>query len=475
MAARRWTGWLPAVMLVGMLAGPARPSPPAAPERPNLLFIYTDDQRWDAIGYRTPHLHTPNLDRLSLEGLRFNQASIVLPVCSPSRAAALTGRYGMANGVTTYRTPIGESEVTFAKHLREAGYLTAMVGKWHVPGRAPTEFEFDEVRDTANTGVVWQPDVMVNGVKRRAPGMGHDYLVDESIAIMRAARDRGVPFGIYLSTQEPHNKTFRGGGEERMDASVRQLYEDHPLSMMPVPPNIHDDLVGKPAYLNGYRGRRKRVGSGPMTPERYWECQYASFTMMTVLDRVLGRLFDALEAMELRGSTYIVFMSDNGLFQGEHGLMSKALHYEESVRVPLFVVGPGIAPGFDDRSLPTNVDIAPTLLDLAGLPVPESMHGTSLRTVLFDRTPLARAFVLLEHPDTNPTLEVRPAYSLRSRRWKHIRTYEDGANRAFTHEELYDLEHDPFEMANLAGRPEHGELLDCLRKELDVQRKRYAR
>jgi arylsulfatase A-like enzyme len=452
------------------------------PEKPNLLFIFTDDQRWDAIGYRNPFVYTPNLDRLSQEGIRFNQATIVLPVCSPSRAATLTGRYGSMNGVTTYSTPLNEPEVTFYKYLSEAGYLTAMVGKWHihvggdmVRGGYMTArefpmpsvfYEFDEVRDLGNTRDFWQPRVINNGVEQKAPGTSLEYVVVETIRIIKESQESGKPFAIYLSTTEPHNKMFTGGGKERLSESTRRYYENYPLTTHPVPQNIYDDLTEKPPYLKNYRGRQQRVGEKPMTPERFFEYQYATFSLVSEIDHKMGQLFDELEKMNLRDNTYIIFMGDNGLFQGEHGLMSKGLHYEESVRVPLFIVGPGIAPGFDDQSLVTNLDIAPTFLDLAGIPVPGNMHGLSLRKTLLEKIPLAGSYAMLEHPDENTTLEVRPAYSLRSPQWKYIQTFENGSDKPFTFEELYNLHDDPFEMKNIAGDRGNKQLIVDLRAEL---------
>lgn len=441
--------------------------------KPNLLLIYTDDERWDAISYVTPSAYTPNLNQLAQQGRRFIQAAAVLPVCSPSRAAVLTGRYGMANGQTAFvSTTMNSDETTVADHLRNAGYLTAQVGKWHIYGREPEDCGFDEVRNTGNTRDFWQPEVISNGVPIRAEGTAHDYVVDETISIVRKAHESEQPFAIYLATLEPHNKMFRGGGSERMSEKTRQHYQLNPLDSLPAPPNIYDNLDNKPPYLKDYRGRINRTGKNglrPMTPQRYQECQYASFTMMTELDDALGKLFHELEHLELLENTYILFMGDNGLFQGEHGLMSKALHYEESVRVPFFAVGPGIIAGEDRQSLVANIDIAPTLLDLAELPIPATMHGTSLKKLLTDGILLDRKYLLLEHPDVNPILETRTAFSLRSLKWKYIRSYENGKEQPYTFEELYSLENDPFEQNNLAGNPEYAAVLHDVRTELEAQ------
>ena len=466
------------IVWVGLLSSVEGMTEEAESTKPNLLFIYTDDQRWDAISYITPHVFTPNLEKLSQQGRRFTQAVVVLPVCSPSRAAALTGRYGMVNGQTTYAdTNLKPSEILYSEYLKEAGYLTAHIGKWHIYGQDP-HGKFDEVRNTENTRYFWQTKVINNGVAQRAPGKTHDYLINETISIIRSATEKKKPFAIYLATTEPHSKMFgdkrnNGGAEKWMSDETRLYYEKNPLSSLPVPPNIYDDLGGKPPYLLGYRGRVQRVGATgrkAMTPERYRESQYMWFILITELDHALGRLIYALEENGLMRNTFIIFMGDNGTFHGEHGFMSKGLHYEESVRVPFFAVGPGIAPGLDEKSLVSNLDIAPTLLDFAGLPIPENMHGASLKPVLLEDKPFEREYVMLEHPDFNPELETRTAYSLRSKKWKYIRTYEDGRDSPHTFEELYDLENDPFEMNNLAADPERGPLLQSLRDRLETNR-----
>lgn len=465
-------------------------------DRPNIILIYTDDQRWDAVGYANPFVHTPNIDRFASGGLRFDQATIVLPVCSPSRAGVLTGRYGSANGVTTYHTPLAEGERTFFRDFTEAGYLTAMVGKWHVvpedapysrfggfmTGKDQSEFppvfyDFEEIRDLGNSRDYWEPLVIRNGKRERLRDTTTiDYVIDETINLIKRAGEEDRPFAIYLSTLEPHNRMWNQG-QEYLSEEVERYYEENPLNQLPTPSNIYDDLDGKPPYLESYRGRVKRVGNRgqkPMTPERFRDSVYKIYALMSEVDLAMARLFELLEKEKLMENTYVVFMGDNGLFEGEHGLMSKGLHYEESVRVPFFVAGPGIRPGVDDQSLPTNIDLAPTLLDFAGLEIPANFHGRSLRPVLEEGEPLDRDFVLLEHPETNTVLEIRPAFSLRSKEWKYIQTYEEGKEAPFTFEELYYLKDDPFEIENLAADPAQADRISLFRGELDRLRKQLA-
>lgn len=440
-------------------------------EKPNLLFIFTDDQRSDAIGYANPIVHTPNLDKLSAEGLRFEDAFITLPVCSSARATALTGRYTKANGVTIYQNPLHASEESFADYLDKAGYLTAMVGKWHVSGRGPKDLGFQQVYQLAGNAPYWNPSYIENGKRRKYAGYSTDFCVDKTIEVMKMAGEGKKPFAIWLCTQAPHHRGKAKGGSW-LSKETEAIYADGRLSMLPVPPNIHDNLRDKPPYMKNYRARRSVMRKGPMTDERYRDNK-DYFGQVTEMDRSLGKLFGALEKMNLRRNTYIFFMSDNGLFLGEFGLMSKALHYEPAIRVPMFVVGPGIRSGWDDENMVTNADIAPTLLDLAGVTIPANMHGKSLKNLLLEGKSLNRSYLLFELPDAyEKLLETRAAYSIRSDRWKYIQTFEDGNDQPYTFEELYDLQEDPYEMNNLAGDLAKQTLISQLRSEMTSERER---
>ncbi len=454
------------LFLSGAAFGMGKPLPE---KKPNLLFIFTDDQRWDMIGYTNPLVHTPNLDRLAEKGMKFEQAFITFPVCTPARATALTGRYGLANGVTDYAGTVHDTERSFADYLGEAGYLTALAGKWHIGGRKPSDFGFDEVYQLGNMASYWQPKVINNGKRGVYDGFSTDYCVESTLKVIDAAQESDKPFCVWLCTQAPHGRSEKHGGYWITD-EVEALYEGDALDAMEVPENIYDDLSGKPEYLKTYRGRRLMMNKGPMTPERYRSI--GLFGLVTQMDRSLGKLFDSLEERGLYENTYVIFMSDNGLFHGEHGFMSKALHYEESIRVPMFAVGPGIERGGNESPV-TNADIAPTLLALAGVPVPGNMHGRSLKGLLLEGKELDREFVFFELPEEISILETKPAFSLRSNRWKYIQTFENGNNEPYTHEELYDLKSDPVEMHNLAAEVEYKALVDRMRKKVAALRQEY--
>lgn len=441
-------------------------------ERKNVIFIYTDDQNHDWIGYANPWIITPNLDRLAEQGMIFDHGVITLPICMPSRAAAVTGRHNLANGVAAPRMPLNDDEVTFARHFNQAGYLTGLIGKWHIPFSTPSSAGFREVhqlstRDGHNTPHYFNPMVIVNGEEKIYEGYEGDFCVDHTLKVIKKAREANQAFALWVCPFTPHgHPAGRWFSDE-----TRQLYRDVDFSDYPEPGNLGAGLDGKPPYLQTFRGRR--LGDERNVGESY--NVRGAFMQITELDRSLGRLFAFLEAEGLMESTYIVYMSDNGVFSGQHGLVSKGLPYEGAIRVPLFVAGPGISGGRQDsRSVVSNVDIAPTLLDLAGLPVPARMHGKSIKPLLKNDIPLGREFVMLELPVENPNFETMPAFALRSADWKFIQTYENGLDEPHTFEELYDLQNDPYELVNIVAKPQHRETVERLRAELGMRRQKFS-
>ena len=446
----------------------------SAIHEPNVIFIFTDDQNHDWIGYRNPLVVTPNLDRIAAKGVIIENAFITLPVCSPSRATALTGRHNLTNGVSGYGTPLTEEEFSFAHFFNQAGYLTAMVGKWHIPGHRAKNLGFEEVRQLGGGAPYWNPPVIENEEERVYKGFSTDYCVEQTMEIISRAERESKPFAIWLCTQAPHGRRAELGGFWISD-EVRDIYAHRDFSKVPLPDNLFDDLSGKPPYLKTYRGKRLGDERNVTNPGRFRN-KSGVFGQITEMDRSLGQLFDFLEESGLNGNTYIVFMSDNGVFSGMHGLTSKGLLYDAVVRVPMFVTGPGIEPGRrDNATLVSNVDIAPTILDLAGIDYPDNMHGLSLKNLLLENEPLEREYLFLELPDENPTLETKPAFALRSLEWKYIRTFEDGRDNPYTFEELYHLKNDPHEVENLAGMPAHQDLVRAFRAELDSKLERVSR
>ena len=429
--------------------------------RPNFLFILTDDQRFDAMGCAGNRLiHTPAIDALAARGVRFDRAFVTLSICSPSRAACLTGRYGSRNGVTDLGQGLAAGESTFARRLKRAGYRTGFVGKWHLRDR-PKDCGFDFATFFEGNGPHTNRRVTTGGRPHVAEGYIEDYSAGRSIEFMRAASDAGEPFVLWHCTQVPH-MTPAFNWDARDETLAR--YDE---GRMPVPASWQDSLAGKPPYLAAARSRTRAVTYGYDRPEgirRHCRRYYAAITDM---DAALGRLLGALDRLQLRDNTYVFFLSDNGWFLGDHGFTSKVLPYEASIRVPMVVAGPGLGPRVDSH-LVLNVDVMPTMLELAGLEAPANLHGRSLMPLLRGEKADWRKSFLYEAPTS--VLGSRPLLAVRTERWKLVRTCDGkelapGPEPAF--EELYDLQADPEEMANLAGQPAHAGTARRLAAELD--------
>ncbi|MHC4997290.1 MAG: sulfatase-like hydrolase/transferase, partial [Planctomycetota bacterium] len=372
MPTRQLTRMVLAAILVASFVTSIR----AAEARPNILFILTDDQRADAFAAGgNNRIHTPNLDRIADRGAVFINAFVTLAICSPSRAACLTGRYGSANGVTSVGSVrLNDDETTFARALGAAGYRTGVTGKWHLK-TTPEECGFEFASTCWSNGTWYDRQFTIGGVKKTMPGFVDDVTADESIRFIRESNVKDQPFVLWMNTQVPHMDHRHTWPAEQ------KLLDRYDVSAMPLPKTWNDDLAGKPEYLKTSRNRTKALEYGyadPQSIRRHARDYYASVQQM---DHAVGRVLDELERLNLSHNTWIIFMGDNGWMLGEHGMTSKVLPYEESMRVPMAITGPGVPPHrFDEIAL--NIDLTATIYELAGLPIPESLHGRSLLPML---------------------------------------------------------------------------------------------
>jgi len=425
--------------------------------RPNFLFILTDDQRHDAMGCAGNRLiRTPTIDALAARGTRFENAFVTLSICSPSRAACLTGRYGSATGVTRVPGTLNADERTVAHFLRDAGYRTGMVGKWHL-GNSPEDCGFDSASYFESNGPYYGRRVVEGGRQATTDAYVEQYNADRAGRFVREAAEAGEPFFLFYCTQVPHmNHEFDWPAR----AETLALYDERE---MPVPETWQDDLEGKPPYLKSGRNRKQALQYGydhEQCIRTHIQKYYAAITEM---DAALAQVFKTLDDVGLHDDTYVFFMGDNGWLMGEHGFTSKVLPYEESMRVPMIVAGPGINATVD-RHLVLNVDLAPTLLELAGLPLPEKMHGTSLVPLLRGSRVEWRSSFLYEAP--TPSLGSWPLVAVRTERWKYIQTFDKDEPTCLAFEELYHLHRDPHEMRNLAGHSRQAKRKAKFQKEL---------
>ena len=425
-----------AALAVATLASVAvRAAAPA--RRPNFIFIYTDDQRWDAMGVvqreqgdraRFPWFKSPNMDRLAAGGVRFRNAFVTLSLCAPSRAAFLTGRYNHENGVANNHTPFPENSVTHASLLRAAGYKTAYIGKWHMGNQRGQRPGFDYSASFVGQGHYIDCPVEINGVSTPTHGWIDDVDTDFAIAFMKENRDR--PFSMVVGFKSPHGP--RGG--ENLPGRLRTKFAGE--TSRPVP-----NLASRAIYRSSEE-TAARAGQGPAANA----AQLDYFRHIAGADENLGRLLDTLDQLGLADDTVVVYSSDNGYYLGEHGLGDKRSLYEESLRIPMLVRYPRLFPqGKTLDEIVLNLDLAPTLLDLAGVPAPREMQGMSWVPLLTGQKPAWRQSFLAEYFYENnfatPTiLGVRTAHA-------KLVTYP--GHPEWT--EVFDLAIDSYELKNLAG------------------------
>lgn len=433
-------------------------------QKPNILFILTDDQRWDSIAAAgNMQINTPNLDRIYNRGVQFENAFVTLAICSPSRAACLTGRYGSSNGVTKVgNTALNKGEITFAHALKGNGYSTGVTGKWHLK-TSPKDCGFDFVSTCWSNGPWYDRKFSIDGESKVMPGFVDDVVADESTRFINQAAQQNTPFVLFLCTQVPHM-------DHKHTWPARQKYiAKYNIEEMGIPTTWNDDLSGKPEYLKTSRNREQALKYGydqPVNIQKHIRDYHASVEQM---DAAVGRVLDELENKGLMDNTWIIFMGDNGWMLGEHGMTSKVLPYEESMRVPMAIAGPNVKPS-TSSALVLNIDLAATIYELAGLSVPRALHGHSLLPFLQGKLPSDwRRSFLYEAP--TPQLGSKPLWAVRNERWKFVETDING-NQVFR--ELYDLKVDAIERKNLANEKSHRNRVEQLAADLQTLKHKFS-
>lgn len=461
-----------AATLLAAGAVPGRPAP-----RPNVVFIMADDHAAHAISaYGSKVNETPSLDRLAREGMLFRNAFVTNSICTPSRAAILTGAYSHRNGVPVFNRFDG-SQATVAKLLQAAGYHTGMVGKWHL-GSDPTGFDRWEI--LPGQGAYRDPVLYTaTGEKTYAGRYVTDVITDLGIDFVRE-RPRDRPFFLMLHHKAPHrewtpderHRLAFAGRTIPEPPTLRDDYATRTDALLENRQRVADDLTRRDLKLEppaGLEGREREawlstkptevtlsVGGKPtlLTGEALARWKYQRYMQdylacVQSIDDNLGRFLDFLGESGLERDTIVVYTSDQGFFLGDHGLYDKRFMYEESLRMPLLVRWPAaVRPGTQAEAMALNVDFAPTFLEAAGVPVPASVQGRSLLPLLRGETPADwrtaiyyRYYHDPGHHDTRAHLGVRTATHKLIHFWKKDQW------------ELFDLRADPAELRNLYGRP----------------------
>ena len=489
--------------------------------QPNILFIMADDHAAKAISAYGHGLNqTPNLDRIASEGMRLNNCYVTNSICTPSRAAILTGTYNHVNGVTTLATHIDNRWPNVAKHLRQAGYQTALFGKWHLgEGRAHEPTGFDRWSVLPGQGEYFDPVMIEMGEERVERGYVTDVITDKSLQWLKA-RDTNRPFFLMCHHKAPHRsfephpkyrglyanedvrlpETFdddyknraRAAAAARMRVRSDMTYKDlglvqpeggeevgelavqgQPERRVPDPENVKDLVL-----IDQLTGEQFRFETRKQLAEFKYQ-RYIKRYLRTIasIDENVGRVLDWLDEEGIADNTIVIYTSDQGFFLGEHGWFDKRFMYEESLQMPFLVRYPkAIKAGSISNDIATNVDFAPTFLDYAGAPRPSYFQGHSMRPLLEQKlgpdwqTCAYHRYWM--HKDEHHSAWAH--YGLRNQRYKLIYWYNSALGQPGTTEgdeppewELFDCEKDPLELINLADDPAYASVFAQMLGDLD--------
>ena len=427
----------------------------AADRKPNFVYVFTDDQRWDALGVvqkeqgekgRFPWLKTPNLDRLASEGVRFRNAFVVNSLCAPSRASLVTGQYGHINGVTNNHTPHPEGNISVAALLRPAGYVSGYFGKWHHGNQSGKRPGFDTSASFVGQGVYFDCPIEVDGVKTPSKGFVDDVTTEFASNFIKANKDK--PFLMILGLKTAHGPF----------TPPPRNAKDYEGALARNVPNYGVPAIYAPVGPNGPKGKATDAKEVPTN--------LGMFRGINSVDDNVGKLLKVLEELKLAEDTVFVFSSDNGYYLGEHNLGDKRTAYEESLRIPMLVRYPrAVKAGRTEDRMVLNIDPAATFLDLAGQLVPPVMHGRSWKPLLEEKSVDWRdSFFYCYFYEKGFGSPLTTA----------VRTAEAKLIKYPGHDEwteVFDLKADPYEIKNLAADPAYADL----RKKLEAEYAKQAK
>ena len=472
--------------------------------RPNIVFIMSDDHAVSAVSAYDDWLAeiapTPNIDRIADNGMLMTRTFNTNSICGPSRASILTGKYSHVNGF--FKNEKGGdfdgSQVTFPKLLQDAGYETAVIGKWHL-GTAPTGFDYSKVMiNWGGQGTYFNPVFLENGKDTIVERKRHSsaQVAHDALKWLDKGRDKEKPFMLMYQFKAPH-RPWEPAEE------FQSLFTDGDL---PQPANFNDNYSGREAAkeqwmeIENHMNRRDLKIPPPEGLSRREENTYYAYgnkgefwtpndtlqgaalknwkyqtyikdylRCVAGVDKAVGQMLDYLEANGLAENTVVVYTSDQGFYLGEHGWFDKRWMYEESFRMPFMISYPKlIKPKSKNANLLLNVDFAPTFLELAGVETPEAMQGTSFVPQLASKFDEVREAVYYHYYEYPKWHMVQPHYGIRTKRFKLIHFYY-----SMDEWELYDLDNDPDEMNNLYGQSKYKKLTKRLKKKLKALQVKY--
>jgi len=473
-------------------------------QRPNIIYIMSDDHAYQAISAYGGRLKdiapTPNIDRIAVNGMRFNRCLVTNSISGPCRAVILTGKYSHMNGFIANegQKPFDGSQQTFPKLLQKAGYTTAMIGKWHLMSD-PTGFDHWDV--LPGQGFYYNPDFINSSGRYTEKGYVTDIITEKCLKWLSAAKGSGKPFMLMMHHKAPHREWQPGPEELKKYKGMnfpepQTLFDDY--AGMGTAEKTQDMTISKTMRIEEdlklYKDRSKMkvTGLNRLTPEQIaaWDTVYnpviREFYKMGLtgrelvrykynrylqdylaciagVDKSVGRILDYLKETGLDKNTIVIYASDQGFYLGEHGWFDKRWMFEESYKTPLLIEWPGVTkPGSVNNDMVSNIDLAETFLEMAGVKVPEDMQGRSMVGILKGKTPKdwrkEHYYHYYEYPGSHM---VKRHYGISTERYKLIHYYYD-----IDEWELYDIKSDPLEIKNVYNDPSYKSVREDLHKRL---------
>lgn len=477
----------------------------------NVIFILSDDHRFDFMGFtgKVPWLETPNMDRLAKEGAYFPNTFVTTALCSPSRASILTGQFSHTHTVVDNSAPAPEELIYFPQYLQKAGYQTSFFGKWHMGGdHDDPRPGFDHWESFKGQGVYYNPTLNINGERKNYGDSTYitDLLTEHALAWLKN-RDEEKPFFMYLSHKAVHAEFMPAqrhlGKYENEEIVLPPSFftsaqpvkgKSNPYGLpnytgtnneveenVEYPQGFLDERAAKadvfqePARGEAYYGENRTPDWQRMQRESWHGVDYmyhGDFDFETfykrycetllAVDESIGAVLSYLDEQGLAESTLVIYMGDNGFSFGEHGLIDKRHFYEESVKVPFLVRYPEVLKGGQTiNHMIQNIDVAPTILELAGIQKPAQMQGRSFMPILKGEDVAWRDRIFYEYYWEYAFPQTPTMHGVRTDRYKLIRYHG-----VWDTNEFYDLQEDPYEMNNLIASEEHQGLIEALTAEI---------
>lgn len=453
------------IFFSGILLAGCQLTEKQAQKQPNIIFILTDDQRWDAIGYAGNEIiQTPEMDKLAKEGTYFHKAFATTPICAASRASILTGLHERTHNYTFQRGPLKEPymQLSYPVILKSNGYYTGFFGKFGVKYKdAEQLFDEAEIYDR-------------NGKEPNRKGYFYKTLGSDTVHLTRYTGQQAQDFIKNIPDDKPFCLSLSFSAPHAHDPAPEQYFWQGKLDNLYADINIPPPVLKEDMY---FYQLPKEVRQGLNrtrwywrfdTPEKYQHSVKGYYRMISGIDNEIGALRKLLEKNGIADNTVIILMGDNGYYLGERQLAGKWLMHDNSLRVPLIVFDPRTGDHHDINDMVLNIDVPKTILDLAGVKIPVEYQGISLLPyVRSGKHEEKRETILVEH--LWELSKIPSSEGIRSDKWKYFRY-----RFIETPEELYNLENDPLEINNLALDPKYNIILHMFRNELEAKAKKYT-